>query len=70
MDFEALIKELSEKPFYQQWKDYIDSSIVGNKKAEYDLAKQIAAAKAGETDGLEAVKQLPTGANAGEGSLY
>ena len=67
LDFEALIMELKEKPFYQQWKDYIDSGIVANKKGEYDLMKQLEAAKAG-ADGMP--KQLPTGADAGQGSLY
>jgi hypothetical protein len=71
-DFDALIKELNEKPYYRQWEGYIQSSILQNKKMEYDLAKSLAAAKAGAAggEGGEAVKQLPAGADAGAGSLY
>ena len=68
--WEDFVKELNEKPFYQQWRGYIETSILSNKKAEDDFAKQLAAAKAAQAGGQEAVKELPSGADAGKGSLY
>lgn len=68
--WEDFVKELNEKPFYQQWRGYIETSIMENKKNEDDFAKQLAAAKAAQAAGGEAVKQLPAGADAGKGSLY
>jgi hypothetical protein len=68
--WEEFIKELNEKPFYQQWRGYIETSILPNKKAEGEFAAQLAAAKAAQEGGAEGAKELPAGADAGKGSLY
>ena len=70
LDYEGLVRQLNEKGYYQQWRAYIENSILNQKKAEYLFAQNLAAAKAAQAGGGEAVKQLPAGANAGEGSLY
>lgn len=68
--WDEFMKELNEKPFYQQWRGYIDTSIIRSKQAEGEFAAKVAAAKAAEAGGEEGVKQLPPGADAGKGSLY
>jgi hypothetical protein len=52
--WEEFIKDLQEKPHLTQWRAYIESSIVPNKRAEGEFAAQLAAARAAQDGGAEA----------------
>ena len=56
LDYEGLVRQLNEKGYYQQWSAYIESSILNQKKADYQFAQNLAAAKAAQAGGAEAVK--------------
>ena len=56
LDYEGLVRQLNEKGYYQQWRAYIENSILNQKKAEYLFAQNLAAAKAAQAGGAEAVK--------------